>query len=161
MGSTEFPPIHELMAHRDPVLLLDRVLAHDGVSTSAQLRIENQSWLTREDGSVDAWLALEYMAQAVAAHEGLVALAAGRPLPVGFLVSASGLQLHCARFTRDAQLRVSATRVRGRPGLGALSHQCAVHAESMGEGAAEQASTLLAEGRLSVSLPRNLQPEAS
>jgi predicted hotdog family 3-hydroxylacyl-ACP dehydratase len=152
MSAPEFPPIRELMAHRDPVILLDCVLVHDAASTSVLVSTAKQQWLRRKDGSVASWLALEYMAQGIAAHEGLRALAEGRPLPVGFLVSAKGLRFYCASFAPDERLRVGVRRVRGRPGLGVIAHQCTLHGE-----AAEARGPLLAEGRLTVSVPPQLQ----
>ena len=148
MDATELPSLARLMPHRGGMLLLERVLEHDGDSTLARVVVGGQSWLQREDGSVPSWLALEYMAQCVAAHEGLRARAEGRPPPLGFLVAAHGLRLHRANFAADALLRVRARRLRGRPGLGVLSHQCSVH--GVGE---DGNDALLAEGRLSVSLP--------
>ncbi len=139
------------MPHRGPVLLLDCVLSHDSQRTDARVCIDSQRWLKRDDGSVAGWIAVEYMAQCVAAHEGLLALDEGRPPPTGFLVAATGLRLHASDFQAGAQLRVRSERVRGRPGLGVLSHQCSLHIEGPGRGKAE----LLAEGRLSVSTPRN------
>lgn len=139
------------MPHRGRILLLDRVLSHDSDRTDARVCIATQRWLKRDDGSVAGWLALEYMAQCLAAHEGILALEEGRSPPKGFLVAATGLRLYAAHFGADAQLRVRSRRVRGRLGLGILSHQCTLHVECRpgGEGA------LLAEGRLSVSIPRD------
>jgi predicted hotdog family 3-hydroxylacyl-ACP dehydratase len=130
------------------MLLLDRLLEHDGESTAARVAVGSRGWLKREDGSVPSWLALEYMAQCVAAHEGMLAFVEGRPLPQGFLVAALGLRIYRSRFGADELLRVQARRARGRPGLGALSHVCTVHAE----GGSDE-TVLFAEGRLSVSLP--------
>jgi len=142
----QFPAIEALMPHRGPILLLDRVTRHDSEYTEAHVCVEFQSWLGRGDGSVAGWLAMEYMAQCVAAHESLLALDAGRPLPTGFLVSATRLCLHASHFAAGSQLRVRARRVRGRPGLGVLSHECSLHLADPTVG--KQA--LLAEGRLSV-----------
>lgn len=138
------------MPHRGPILLLDRVISHDSKHTDAYVCIESQSWLKCDDGSVAGWLAIEYMAQCVAAHESLLALDEGRPPPTGFLVAATGIRLHVPRFSADSRIRVRASRVRGRPGLGVLSHQCSMQLLDPGRG--RPAS--LAEGRLSVSAPR-------
>ena len=157
-GAGEFPAIEELIPHRGPVVLLDRILRHDSTSTDAQVSVADQRWLKRDDGSVASWLAVEYMAQCVAAHEGLIALEEGRPPPSGFLVGVTGLRLEAFEFASDARLRVSSRRVRGRPALGALSHQCRLALEDFGEensGAnpnGEATGRLLAEGRFIVSV---------
>ena len=147
----DFPPIEDLMPHRGPVALLECILNHDAQHTEARIRIDDQQWQKRSDGSVASWLALEYMAQCIAAHESLLAIDEGRPPPTGFLVAASGLRLEVLVLPAGSILRVRTERVRGRPGLGALSHQCsllAAHADSGEE-------SLVAEGRLSVSTPRD------
>ena len=67
----------------------------------------------------------------------------------GFLAAAVGVRVYCSLFEADAVLRVCTNQVRGRPGLGVLSHYCAIHkGGDAGEG------RLLAEGRLSISIPR-------
>lgn len=139
------------MPHRGPILLLDHVISHDSQHTDALVCIESQTWLKHDDGSVAGWLAVEYMAQCVAAHESLLARDEGRPPPTGFLVAATGLHLHVSNFSADSRLRVRASRVRGRPGLGVLSHQCSLHLRDPEGGK----PVILAEGRLSVSIPRN------
>lgn len=132
--------------------MLDRVVAHDRESTTATVRVANQRWLTRRDGSVEAWLAIEYMAQCVAAHEGMVAYHEGRVLPLGFLVSVTRLHLGVVRFGKDEELHVRARRIRGRPGLGVLSHACAIfHADHSASHSDERP---VAEGRLSIAVER-------
>jgi predicted hotdog family 3-hydroxylacyl-ACP dehydratase len=146
----EFPAVEALMPHRGPVVLLDRILTHDSQYTEARVSIAGQRWLKREDGSVPAWLAVEYMAQCVAVRDGLLALEAGRPPPKGYLVGVTRLFLETPEFEADAELRVRSQRVRGRPSLGALSHQCSLY-RNLPNG---EMGALLAKGRLSVSVPR-------
>lgn len=153
----EFPPIKALMPHRGPVLLLDRVLSHDHHETTSLIRVDAQRFLTRDDGSVASWVSVEYMAQGVAAHEGLLAYYEGRPLPLGFLVAVNKLRLHEDAFKSDAHILVRARRVRGRPEMGALSHRCSLHLVDAAHVAADEISEAgapVAEGRISVSIPR-------
>ena len=147
MRNAEFPPVRELVPHRGDVLLIDRVLDHDGESTTTLVDVSRQQWLKRDDGSVAPWLAMEYMAQSVAVHEGLLALAENRELPRGFLISALGLRLHATEFAARQRLHVRVRRARGRPGLGVLSHHCSVRSDEHGADA-----TALVEGRLCVSV---------
>jgi predicted hotdog family 3-hydroxylacyl-ACP dehydratase len=150
MDAAELPPVGELIPHRGHALLLDRVLEHDGESTTARVAVGRQTWLKSEDGSVAAWVALEYMAQCVAAHEGVRALLEGRPPVRGSLAAAVGVRLHRSRFEPGELLRVRTRRVRGRPGLGVISHWCTIHED----GEANEGE-LLAEGRLSISIPKS------
>ncbi len=152
-ASVGFPAIEELMPHRGTVVLLDEILRHDSESTDVRISISKQRWLKRADGSVAGSLAIEYMAQCVAAHEGLLALDEGRPPPRGFLVGVTGLRLEVAGFAAGAELVVRSRRIRGRPSLGALSHRCQLFL-AFSEGLDDTPGKLLAEGRLSVSVPR-------
>ena len=149
MDATELPDVSELVPHRGEVLLLDRVLEHEGDSTTARVVVDRQTWLKSENGSVAAWVALEYMAQCVAAHEGIRARLEGRQSAGGSLVAAVGVRFHRSCFEPGDLLRVRTRRVRGRPGLGVVSHFCTVHEDGeAGEG------QLLVEGRLSISMPK-------
>ncbi len=150
MDATELPHVSELIPHSGEVLLLDRVLKHDGESTTAQIAVDRQTWLKRENGSVAAWVALEYMAQCIATHEGIRAHLEGRPPVRGSLAAAAGVRLHLSCFEPGELLRVRTQHVRGRPGLGVLSHFCTIH--ECGEAGEGQ---LLAEGRLSISIPKS------
>ncbi len=153
MDVTELPRVSELIPHRGELLLLDRVLEHDGESTTARVAVDRQTWLKRENGSVASWIALEYMAQCIATHEGIRAHLEGRPPVHGSLASATGVRLHRSCFEPGELLRVRTRRVRGRPGLGVISHFCTVHEEGeAGDG------RLLAEGRLSISIPKSSPP---
>lgn len=141
----EFPPVEEIVYHGGCVLLLDRILAHSEQETIVSVDVSKQTWLTLPQGGVSSWLAIEFMAQCFAAHEGLISYYENRALPHGFLIGVNHLQLHTPQIDVDAKLRVGTRPLRGRPGLGALSHIGSIHLEDSGsEGA------LLAEGRLSI-----------
>jgi len=156
-----FPPIEQLLPHRGNVVLLHRILRHDAESTDAGVSIAKQKWLKHEDGRVRVALVVEYMAQCVAAREGLLALAEGRPPPKGFLVGVTRLRLEVPEIEADAELLVRSRRVRGRPSLGALSHRCELFLDQTGSDRAGEEwppgepGPLIAEGRLSVSVPRD------
>lgn len=149
MATAELPPVSELVPHRGEVLLLDRVLEHADASTAVRVVVDRRAWLRSDDGSVPAWIAVEYMAQCIAAHEGIRARLEGRPPVRGSLAAAMGVRLHRDSFQPGEWLRVETRRVRGRPGLGVLSHFCTVHQEVEAGG-----GPLLVEGRLSISIPR-------
>ena len=149
MHVNDLPPVSELLPHRGKVLLLDRVLEHDTESTTTRVSIERQTWLKREDGSVASWVAVEYMAQCIATHEGIRAYVGGGPRVRGSLAAAVGVRLYRSYFEAGEFLRVRTRRARGRPGLGVISHFCTVHEDRpTGEG------QLLAEGRLSIAIPK-------
>ncbi|MBW2542945.1 MAG: beta-hydroxyacyl-ACP dehydratase [Deltaproteobacteria bacterium] len=159
MRTAEFPPIEGLIPHRGDSLLLDCVLEHDDESTSARVVVGASRCLEKADGTIAAWAALEYMSQCVAAHENLLAPDDGSSRIPGYLTAVVGLRLHRSHFEAGERLRVRTRRTRGRLGLGAFSHFCTIHLE--GETGEED---LLAEGRLTISIPRaarNFAPVAS
>jgi len=149
MSDVHAPPIDELIPHSGNSILLERVIAHDGETTTAQIRIASQQWLVQPTGAVASWMAIEYMAQCVAAHEGMVAKTHGLALPLGYLASVKSLRVRIPEFQPDDDLRVSTKRIGGRPGLGGLSHACAIHAHGTGP-----EDEPIAEGRLLVVIER-------
>lgn len=68
------PPIAELVPHRPPMLLLDRVLEARGDRIVCDVTLHAASAFVR-DGKVAATVAVEYMAQAAAAWLGALARA--------------------------------------------------------------------------------------
>jgi predicted hotdog family 3-hydroxylacyl-ACP dehydratase len=149
MSAAELPPIEGLVPHRGQSLLLDCVLEHDDESTVARVVVGSRKCLEKTDGTIAPWVALEYMSQCIAAHESLLVKdGRGSPIP-GYLTAAVGVRLHRSHFEAGEQLRVQTRRTRGRLGLGVFSHFCTIHQESeAGEG------SLLAEGRLTISIPK-------
>ena len=123
-------PLHEVLPHRGRALLLDRIERHDEQATTCVVVAGGDSWLARADGSVPAWIGIEYMAQCIAVHEGCRARTAGRPPGAGFLAGVRDARFERSAFCAGDSLRVSAERLRGRPGLGALAYQCEIRAGS-------------------------------
>lgn len=138
-----------LIPHRGESILLDQVIEHDGASTTVGIVVGSQPWLRCEDGSVAPWLGIEYMAQGVAAHEGILARNDGKSPPLGFLVSVVAWKLFDSKLQCGEKLEVKTTRVRGRTALGALSHESELYRKGAG-GERE----VVATGRLSISIPR-------
>lgn len=101
----QMPDIRSLVPHAGPMVLLDRVLAADADSLCAEVTIRPDS-LFCSNGGVGAWVGIEYMAQAIAAHAGYAAHLRGEPVKVGFLLGAR--RYECARpsFAVDSVLRV-------------------------------------------------------
>jgi len=137
---SEFPPVRELLPHAGPMVLLDRVLAHDEDATTCAVAIADQRVFREADGSVPVWFGIEYMAQCIAVHAALVRRAGGElEPPRGFLVGARGLRFHVERF--DAAQRLEATARRRWAGSKSLiSFECELRDADGGK--------LLAEGRL-------------
>jgi predicted hotdog family 3-hydroxylacyl-ACP dehydratase len=139
-------PLHAALPHRGRALLLDRIERHDERATTCVVEVGDDAWLARADGSVPAWIGIEYMAQCIAVHEGCRARAAGRPPGTGFLAGVRDARFERAAFCAGDSLRVSVERLRGRPGLGALAYQCEIRATG------EPDASVIARAQLTVVL---------
>ena len=142
-----FPPVHDLVPHAEPMVLLDAVVAHDADATTCAASVDAQTVFREDDGGVPVWIALELMAQVIAVHAGLVGRAEGRERPqVGFLVGARGLRFHTERFTAGQHL-VATARRRWAGSASLVAFDCELRDADGG--------TLLAEGRLSCFVPKD------
>ncbi|MDH3520500.1 MAG: hypothetical protein OEM49_08595 [Myxococcales bacterium] len=138
MGS--FPDVAALAPHQGPMRLLGAVLTHSPAETICSVDLEGSGLFRGADGSVPAFVALEYMAQCAAVHAGLAARAGWRAPEAALLLGSRRLRLAVDRFPAGQRLRVSARHQRGESGL--VLFECAVRDEASGR--------TLAQGRLSL-----------
>jgi predicted hotdog family 3-hydroxylacyl-ACP dehydratase len=114
------PDIRRLLPHSGQMVLLDRALAADADHLCAEVCIHACSILAGADG-VGSWVGIEYMAQAIAAHAGWLALQRGEQVKVGFLLGARKYEARVANFAPGSVLHVHARRVlQSDNGLGAF-----------------------------------------
>ena len=128
----QYPLIEELVRHRAPMLLLDRVENEGHRTTTCGLTIREDSTFL-EDGAVPSFVALEYMAQCVAVHAGLCGVRNGQQPRIGYLVGARDVDFLVDEFRVGEHLRVIASHVWGDDELG----QYRVHLESNGRRVAQ------------------------
>lgn len=129
-----YPSIEELLPHRGPMLLIDRVTAADAARLSAQARVNAQAWYADAGGNMPAWIGVELMAQAIAAFVGLEQRRQGKPVKIGFLLGTRKYSCAVPAFARDAVLDVTACLVyREASGLGAFD----CHIEMKGQRVAD------------------------
>lgn len=119
--SGAYPSIEELLPHRGPMLLIDRVVSADAERLSAQARVDPNAWYANADGDMPAWIGVELMAQAIAAFVGLEQRCQGKPIKIGFLLGTRKYSCAVPTFARDAVLDITACLVyREASGLGAF-----------------------------------------
>jgi predicted hotdog family 3-hydroxylacyl-ACP dehydratase len=106
------PELHELVAHRGPMLLLDSVVSHGEREITCLATIDD-SHAFLEDGKVDVLLCVELVAQAVAAYVGKRDLREGRVPQIGFLVSCREASFEVAALFPGDALTVEARHVWG------------------------------------------------
>jgi predicted hotdog family 3-hydroxylacyl-ACP dehydratase len=110
-------PITEVVPHRPPSILLDELVQADEHHAVARLRITERS-LFFENGGVPALVAIEYMAQTVAAYAGSRRRAMNEPTRLGFLLSCRKLVLEVDAFRVGDELLVEAKHIWSSPPLG-------------------------------------------
>jgi len=117
---TAFPPIVEVVPHRPPMLLLDRVLSYDGERVVSELVLRPDSPFAEGD-EVPAIVGIEYMAQTIAAGAGLSARDKGQPARVGFLLGCRSLTIAVDSFRVGDRLTIEARRTWGENDIGSFA----------------------------------------
>ncbi|HHJ4328339.1 TPA: 3-hydroxy-fatty acyl-ACP dehydratase [Klebsiella pneumoniae] len=101
-------PIAELVPHAADMLLIEQLLHCDSESVSTALQVRPGGLFNRADGSLPAWLALELMAQSIAAYAGYRARSAGLPVELGFLLGTRRFDCTVETFPLGSTLRIDA-----------------------------------------------------
>jgi predicted hotdog family 3-hydroxylacyl-ACP dehydratase len=117
VSGAAFPAIGALLPQAGPMRLLDRVLEHGADHTVCAVLPRRSRLLAASDGSVPVWVGLEYMAQCIAAHGGLIALARDEAPRPGVFLGSRRVSFGVQHFALDRELRVSARHHRGERGL--------------------------------------------
>jgi len=112
--------VSELLPHDPPMVLLDRALSYDETTLIAEVEIRPESVLCA-DGGVPAWVGIEYMAQAVAAHAGFKARLDGGLPSVGYLLGTRSYRSSLSSFPVGATLRIHIRALFTETGLGAFA----------------------------------------
>lgn len=105
-------PISSIVPHRGVMSLLNDLIWHDGSKTICEVRIQPNSTFVQETG-VPAWIAIEYMAQTVAAHDGLEAKQKGKEQQIGFLISIRKATFSVDFFYLSQILRIAVNHLWG------------------------------------------------
>ncbi len=111
--------IADLVPHADGMILLDRILAADAKSLTAQVLVRNDGIFSDDDGAVSVAVGVEYMAQTIAAFAGARAHAAHRDVRLGLLLGVRGYRAPFSHFFPGQRLTVTARCIVESPnGLG-------------------------------------------
>jgi predicted hotdog family 3-hydroxylacyl-ACP dehydratase len=120
-----FAPIEAILPHRGTMLLVDAVSACTDETLTAHATVRGDAWYADADGAMPAWIGIELMAQAIAAHVGLLAMRAGGKARPGVLLGSRSYKAHRPAFARDAHLRIEARELlRSEAGHGA--YECTI-----------------------------------
>lgn len=140
MTGPDHPDVAQLVPQRGPMRLLSGIVSHSAAETVCAIDLERSALFAEADGSIPAFVALEYMAQCAAAHAGFASRASGQPARAGFLLGTRRLALATECFRPGQRLRVAARHHRGESGL--VVFDCTLNDADSDE--------TLAEGRLNL-----------
>jgi len=93
-----YPPIETILPHSGSIILLQRVVSHSDEMTECEASADSSCVLADSNGFVPGYVSLEYMAQTIGAHAGLVAKARGEEVRVGFVLGSRRLNLNISQF---------------------------------------------------------------
>ena len=119
-------PIEAIIPHRGTMLLIDGVNAFSDETLSARATVHADAWYADADGAMPAWIGIELMAQAIAAHVALLAMRGGGQTRPGVLLGSRSYKALQPTFARGAQLLIHvAELLRSEEGHGA--YECTIH----------------------------------
>jgi predicted hotdog family 3-hydroxylacyl-ACP dehydratase len=145
MAQMTFPSLEQLLPHRQPMILLTRMVEAAMRTAACEVDIGPETQFFDGEG-VAAYVGIEYMAQAVAAFSGFQRHCSNQPIEVGFLIGVPKFKSHCQSFRLGQTLRVEVAHTWGESQLARFA--CAIKDAQNG--------TLLQEAELSVFKPEGL-----
>ncbi|CAB3644833.1 hotdog family protein [Paraburkholderia rhynchosiae] len=119
-------PIEAIIPHRGTMLLIDAVNTFSEQALSARATVRADAWYANADGAMPAWIGIELMAQAIAAHVAMLAMRGGGRARPGVLLGSRSYKALQPSFAGGAQLLIHATELlRSEEGHGA--YECTIH----------------------------------
>lgn len=120
--------VQDVLPHRGSMLLLDAIDRCSETGVEVRATVCRDAWYAQGNGAMPAWIGIELMAQAIAAHVGLLAAYAGGRARPGVLLGANRYIAHRPAFEAGSTLRIVARELlRGDEGHGA--YECAIHVD--------------------------------
>ncbi|MEZ4280877.1 MAG: hypothetical protein R3F21_14855 [Myxococcota bacterium] len=132
VGTGGWPAPEQVLVHRPPMIWLRAIEGHDARETSASVAVADCGALRDADGGVAAHVAIEWMAQCVAAHAGIERRAGGEAPTLGLLLGSRHVRFARSAYNANERFRVVATRSWGDD-RGAVSFDCRVEEIASGE----------------------------
>ncbi len=97
----------EFLLHRKPMMLVTGIRHYSEDQLETYIDLSIPSIFTGANGSVPAWVGLEYMAQSIAIFAGIQAKQNKSPLKLGFLLGTRKYESFLTSFDANALLTVS------------------------------------------------------
>ncbi|MDU8924508.1 dehydratase [Pasteurellaceae bacterium LIM206] len=145
--------IAPLVPHSGDMVLIDEILSYDDEGLVAIARL-TQDHVFAENGSVPNYIAIEIMAQAVAAWSGCHCVDRGKPITLGFLLGSRQYELFCDVLPINSVLKITIkSSLQDSSGFGVF--QAEMHWLSGEKPLLYPANGLLAKAGLSVFSPKD------
>ena len=96
----------KFMPHQAPMLLIDRIIENSPEALTSGVTISEKSF-GYANGGVPSWFGIEYMAQTIAAYNGLNYATPGGKPEIGFLVGVRGYNIKTPEFKLGSELEIS------------------------------------------------------
>ncbi len=104
--------VADLIPHRQPMILIDRLLEHQTDTLLTETSISPASaYFDSHSQSVPNYVGIEYMAQSIAALAGLEAKANQQPVRIGFLLGSRKLKMHIKAFQLGESYQTKVSRL--------------------------------------------------
>ncbi|OUR80063.1 hypothetical protein A9Q83_02195 [Alphaproteobacteria bacterium 46_93_T64] len=104
---SETKSIADIVPHDPPMVLLDRLVSSNETSLVAEVNITGTTPFFEPNYGVPAYVGVEYIAQAISAHNGLKDTQKGQEVKPGFLLGSRKIELNCPYFKEGQTLIVS------------------------------------------------------
>jgi predicted hotdog family 3-hydroxylacyl-ACP dehydratase len=128
------PAVDEVLPHRGTMRLIDEIVAFSDDAVTVRAHVDRHAWYADADGAMPAWLGIELMAQAIAAHVGLIAMRAGGRARPGVLLGASRYEVVAPSFASAERLSIEAKELlKSEQGHGAYECTISIEARCVGQ----------------------------
>jgi predicted hotdog family 3-hydroxylacyl-ACP dehydratase len=117
--------LNELLAHEGCMMLLDKIIKFDDQSMVTEVIVRDDG-LFGDDKAVPALVGIEYMAQTISAHGGMMDKIAQRPTYLGFLLGTRSYTSNVDCFLTGSKLTVTVQKIIQEQGLGVFD--CKINA---------------------------------
>jgi predicted hotdog family 3-hydroxylacyl-ACP dehydratase len=105
----DFPEIKTLLPHKEPMILIDKLIAIETKSVHCQVLICEQSpFFDQQTEAVGSHIGIEYMAQTIAIWSGYYGLLEGKPPSIALLLGCRDYKSACAKFKKGVFLDIYA-----------------------------------------------------
>ena len=133
-------PFEELIPHSPPMVLVDNIVDYGTDWLEARITIKPDSYFfDSEHQGVGSWVAIEYMAQAIAALAGIRAKSQGQEVKLGFLLGSRKYHIHQPFLAVNQEYRIKVQQLY-MDDSGLASFDCSIY----------QQDTIFAQAKLNV-----------